>query len=658
MSPLPPTRERPVTAAPGDLPELPAGAAAQRSFARRWGRRLVIFFVIVFAVALGAVAALAFYAKHEIDDLVKADTAREVAAQKQLVAPLPGQPTNILLLGSDHRSGTAETDRRSDTLLLVRLDPKRKSISMLSFPRDTYVSIPGHGQAKINDAYALGGPALSVKTINELTGLDVNFVIDVDFKGFRGVVDAFGGIWVDVDQKYYVGPEADYMEIDIEPGYQLLDGRDALAFARHRHSDSDFHRIARQQLVLSGLKKQVAASSKVNSIPALFKVLKENTSIVAGGGNSVSARVIYDYMRLATSLSSKDVYQVEFEGGTDFVGEASVVTYDPAKLEAAVEAFLAPSAQAREATADQLVGKQEPAADADAPSSDEEGASEDEEPPTPAAPDPATVSVKVLNGSGTAGVAGAMSSQLASAGYRVDPNPSNADRSTYASTKVLYADDSAKPAAEALAARIPGASTGAKDASNPFSTQLLVIVGKTGTTVDGEGSNGEPIGVEDGPSGGEAAAGNAVPEKASAKVITDPQLAQSEFLEIRSNRLPILYPTVHEQSSSYQGGRFYQFGRGKQVYDNYRLVARMADGTSYWGIQGTSWGKPPILEDPTREVQRAGRTYRLYFNGTKLHMVAWRQGAGTYWVTNSVLDKLSNETMLAIADGVKPLPRV
>jgi LCP family protein required for cell wall assembly len=651
MSPLPPTRERPVTPATPGSPFAGMPVDAPGRPMRRWARRIGIVLIVAFAVMLGAVAAVAFYAKQEIDDLVTPKSAAMRKAQGELTAPLPGKPTNILLLGSDHRSGDAATDKRSDTLLLVRMDPKRKSISMLSFPRDTYVSIPGHGQSKINDAYALGGPALSVKTIKELTGLDVNFVIDVDFKGFRGVVDALGGIWVDVDQKYYVPPEASYMEIDIEPGYQQLDGRDALAFARHRHSDSDFHRIARQQLVLAGLKKQVAASSKTNSVPALFRVLKDNTDIAGGGGNNVPTRVIYDYMRLATSLSSKDVYQVEFKGGTDFVGEASVVTYDEAELEAAVDAFLAPSAEAREATADQLVGKAAPKAEATP-----DAAAQEPESTEPGTPDPSTVSVKVLNGSGVGGAAGRMADSLVSAGYKVDPSQANADTANYASTKVLYANDAAKPAAEAVAASISGATTGAKDESNPFSTQVLVIVGKTGTTFEGAGAGSEPIGIEDGPDGGRTAEGNAVPEKSAAKVLTDAELARDEFLEVRSKRFPILYPTVHEQSSSYEGAHAYQFARGRtnQVYDAYRLVGQTASG-DYWGLQGTSWPNPPILEGATREVTRNGRTYKLYFNGTKLHMVAWRQGTGTYWIANSVLDKLSNETMLAIADGVRPL---
>ncbi len=649
MSPLPPTRERPVTAQlpGGDLPGAPNPPTRAT---RRWLRRIGILLIIVVAVMLGAVAAVAFYAKQEIDDLVKADTAAEISTQKQLATPLPGRPTNILVIGSDHRVGDADSDKRSDTLLLVRLDPKAKTISMLSFPRDTYVEIPGHGSAKINDAYSLGGAALSTETIKNLTGLDVNFVVDVDFRGFRGVVDTFGGIWVDVDQKYYTPPEASYMEIDIEPGYQLLDGRDALAFARYRHGDSDFHRIARQQLVLAGLKKQVGESSKLNKVQSLFRVLKENTSIVAGGGNEVPAKVIYDYMRLATSLSSKDVYQIEFKGESDMVGEASVVVFNEDDLQASVNAFLSPSKTAREETADQLVGKAAPTAEA--PGGAPEPATETDA--EPAAPAPSTVSVKVLNGSGIGGAAGAMAGALASAGYQVDPNQSNADNANYASTKVLYANDAARPAADALAKRIPGASTGSKDASNAFSTQLLVIVGKTGTKL--EGGTAGPVGVDGGPTGGTTAEGNKVPEKGDAKVLTDAELAKDEFLEVTSRRFPILYPTVHEETSSYEGAYGYQFARGasRQVYDAYRLVGKTASG-DYWGLQGTSWANPPILEGATREVTRKGRTYKLYFNGTKLHMVAWRQGTGTYWVANSVLDKLSNETMLAIAEGVRPL---
>jgi LCP family protein required for cell wall assembly len=617
---------------------------------RRWIRRIAIVLVVLLAVALGAVAAVAFVAKQQIDDLVTAKTHEQKVTQRELAKPLPGKPTNILVLGSDHRTGEATTDRRSDTLLLVRLDPKGKTISMLSFPRDTYVDIPGHGQSKLNDAYSLGGPALSVKTIKQLTGLDINFVVDVDFKGFRGVVDAFGGIWADVDRRYFTPPEANYMEIDLQPGYQLLDGRDALAFARYRHEDvhGDFGRIARQQLVLAGLKKQIAESSKVNSIPRLARVLGHNTEIVAGGGDSVPVGVIYNYIRLATSLSSKDVYQVEFKGGTgEGPNHASIVTYDEDDLKASVEAFLHPSRQARDETADQLVGKQAPSAQA-------KGDSAQPADTTPVAkvPDPSTVSVKVLNGSGIGGAAGSMAGELQSAGYKVDPEKSNADNSNYASTKVFFNGDSARPAAEALASGIDGASVAAADGANSFTTQLLVVVGKTGTSFAGAGSADGTTGVD---TGGEVSPDNSVPEKAAAKVETDVQYGKDSMAGVAVKNLQVEFPTVREESSTFDDGvRSYQIVKGQSVYDAYRLVGKTSQG-DYWGVQGTSWKNPPILEGATREARRGTRTYQLFFTGTKLHMIAWREGNGTYWVSNSVLNMLSNETMLAIAQGVRVL---
>jgi hypothetical protein len=237
----------------------------------------------------------------------------------------------------------------------------------------------------------------------------------------------------------------------------------------------------------------------------------------------------------------------------------------------------------------------------------------------------------------------------------VDPAQSNADASTYASTKVFYANEQAIPAARALADGIEGATTGPKDSSNQFTTQLLVVVGDTGTTFASEGAD-DTIGTDEGPSGGSTYEGNVVPEKGSANVASDLESAREQFFEVNLKRLPVMIPAMREESSSYEEAYAYEFARGEKgsqtVYDAYRLVGKTANG-DYWGLQGMTWHDPPILEGPTREVVRKGRTYRLYFNGTKLHMIAWRQGPGTYWLANSVLNNLGNETMLAIAESTR-----
>ena len=621
----------------------PGGEPPKRT--RRWLRRLGVILLVLLAVVLGAVAAVAFLAKQEINDLVKAETPEQRATQSQLAKPLAGKPTNILVLGSDHRTGTGDDDRRSDTMLLVRLDPQNRSISMLSIPRDLYVNIPGHGQSKINDAYSLGGAELSVKTIKEVTGLDVNFTMDIDFKGFRGVVDTLGGIWVDVDRDYLIGENTGIAAIDVDAGYQRLYGKQALQYARYRHDGrSDFNRIARQQQVLAGLKKQLGAKGVASNIPGLFRVFRKNTTVLAGGGE-VPAGVLYNYLRLALALEAKDVYQIEYDGTTGTAGEQSIVEYEQGKMDAAVKAFLSPSAKAREASADQLVGKQP--ANAEPVVTDKSNAAA-----PPAVPDPATISVTVLNGSGVGGAAGGMASKLTGVGYKVDPKQSNADNSNYANTKIFYADNGSKPAAEALSASISGSSVQAKDVSNAFTTKLLVVVGRTGTDV--KAGSGSVVGADEGPSGGEENEANAVPIKAAARVTADAEYGRDDFSTVGKLAFPVLYPTVREQSSSYEEVRSYKIAKGeKGNYDAYRLVAQTGEG-DYWGLQGTNWPDPPILDSPTRETRVGNRNYKLFFNGTKLHVVAWREGTGTYWISNSVLNNLSNETMLAIANGVKP----
>lgn len=652
MSPLPPTRERPITGPHTDGPasrhDFLDGEPPRPGRGRRWAKRIAIIVVVILAMAAGALAAVTFVAKQELDEWVAPKNAAGRAAQKQLSKPIAGKPTNILVIGSDHREGDAADNKRSDTMMLVRLDPDRKTISILSFPRDLYVTIPGHGQAKINDSYTYGGPALTIQTIKEITGQDVNFSLEVDFDGFKGIVDTFDGIFVDVDRHYMVAEGSGHSAIDVQAGYQRLQGKDALAFARHRVSDSDFHRIARQQQVLASLKKQIAASGIRNNIPQLIRILKKNVTAVGGGGDGVPYGVLRDYIQLGLALDGKDVYQIEYEGIVGTAGEASIVEYEPEKMKSAVEAFLSPNAKAREATVDQLVGTKAPSAGADTTGADTAKEAD-------ATPAPADVTVTVRNGSGVGGVAGNMAGQLRNAGYQVSGEQTNADTQNYANTRVQYRAEAGKAAAQALAARIEGATAEQSTTSNRFDTQLLVIVGKTGTTLEG-GDGGDDDTSSDASTTAPQYAGNAVPEKAAAKVTTDAEYGRELFSQVDQSQLkfPLLYPTARPEGSTYDEVVQYSIVKGKSAYRNFRLVGETGVNGEYWGLQGTNWPDPPILDGATREVVRGGRTYKLYFNGTKLHMVSWRQGAGVYWVTNTILDKLSNETMLAVAASVKP----
>lgn len=647
MSPLPPTRERSSTVIrPDGLSSASAKTVSVPGHpgGRRWVKRILIGFAIVLAVAIGAAGAFVWIGTDQIQELVKPKSAATREAQTKLEAPLPGKPANVLVMGSDRRSGSASNDRRSDTLLLVRLDPQGKTISMLSFPRDTYVDIPGHGQSKINDAFSLGGPALTVETVKKLTGLDINFIAVVDFKGFREIVDTFGGVWIDVDRRYFNDNSSgggDYATIDIEPGYQLLGGRDALDFARYRHTDSDFHRIARQQQMLASLKKQAGKSDVVKNIPGLFGTLKRNTDMATGGNGTVPARVIIDYMRLALTLNPDAIKQVELECGIDMTAAgASIVVCNQDTIDAAVDAFLDPSDSAKQQAIANLTG--EKAAPTTAKS--------------PKAVPPKGLIVEVKNGNGVPGAATSAATELRKLGYTVRLQPGtagNADRQDYTNTQIQYSDPKWESAANILAESIPNAEVMALQDATATKAGILVIVGQE----DAIGSS-QPNGSS---TSSVAAPDSAkIPEKSTPKVTTDTEygLAEMQAMQAQSGiRMPLMYPTVRESSSTYPDApRAYKIQKGKSVYDAYRLVGRTA-GSDYWGLQGTMWPDPPILDDPSREITRGSRTYLLFFNGTRLHRVAWRENGAVYWVSNSVLDKLSNETMLAIAEGVKPVPK-
>ena len=158
-----------------------------------------------------------------------------------------GDPQTILFLGSDIRP-TDDTGR-SDTTLLVRVDPDRDSINLLSIPRDLKVTIPNHGIDKFNAAYSYGGPELTLRVVKQLTGLPVNHVVNINFTGFADAVNAIGCVFIDVDRRYYVPEGSEYSAIDppIEAGYQKLCGLKALQYVRYRLEDNDLVRAARQQ---------------------------------------------------------------------------------------------------------------------------------------------------------------------------------------------------------------------------------------------------------------------------------------------------------------------------------------------------------------------------------------------------------------------------
>lgn len=191
------------------------------------------------------------------------------------------QRVNFLLLGVDARPGeTGPT--RTDTMIVVSLDPATKSVAMLSIPRDLWVPIPGFGEDRINDAhffgdwkkYPGGGPALAKRTIQYNFGIPIDYYVTINFVGFRQVVDAVGGITVDVPKDIndpsYPDDTYGYLPLFIAKGVHHFNGDEALQYARTRHQDSDFGRMQRQQQVLKAIRDQALSLNIIPRLPALW----------------------------------------------------------------------------------------------------------------------------------------------------------------------------------------------------------------------------------------------------------------------------------------------------------------------------------------------------------------------------------------------------
>jgi LCP family protein required for cell wall assembly len=277
-----------------------------------WKRMLLGGFLIVFAAA-GATSVAAF---HEVDKIVnKLNLGPELRLKGDTLATTdPGKPQTLMILGSDRRPKNnvegASGGGRSDTIMLVRLDPDKKATAIMSLPRDLKVAIPGHGTDKINAAYELGGPQLTLDTVKQITGLAINHVINVHFNGFWRAVNAVGCVYVDVDRRYY-NDSAEYSYINVQPGYQRLCGTKALQYVRFRHEDTDIVRAARQQDFLRQAKQQITASTLFDNKDRLMTIFGRNTSTDA---RLRSRTEVLRLLKLTLFSATHPIQEISFRG--------------------------------------------------------------------------------------------------------------------------------------------------------------------------------------------------------------------------------------------------------------------------------------------------------------------------------------------------------
>ena len=603
----------------------------------RRGRSLVLqilgWSALVLCVLVGGTAAGAYLYLHESVAAVAPRSVEVRAAAKRLDVPLPGQPAIALVIGYDRRANEAKgTPSRSDTLMLARADPGDETISLLSFPRDLRVDVscPGQGtfRDKINAAYSNCGAQGTLETVRKLTGLPINYIITVNFRGFRQLVDKLGGVWMDVDRRYFNdhGGPTGYAKINLQPGYQRLTGLKALDFVRYRHTDSDIYRNARQQLFVRAFKDQVKSAFSLFKLPQVIKVVTSNVEVGQGGGKNVSAKTVLSYGVLAYSLPPGHVFQVRIEGLEGF----SDLTTSQENIDRAVREFTHPDVESpRKATAVALGEKVKRRA-----------------------PAPRDTTVTVLNGNGIEGSASTANYLLSQRGYRMvlPPNglPANAPSFDFFRTAVFFnpRTGNAKAAARKLANLFGSADVKKLTAPVRALANGAMVVAVVGQTFHGR------LG---------AAPVDQTPERQVAAVATGGSQA-ADLLSDWRRRIdyPLMVPTRIEQSSDLDSEkplRVYYIDPDRE-HKAIRLTYRLAGVNDYWGIQMTDWEDAPVLDGRSFVRRIGGRRYELYYNGPHLHMVVLRTDGASYWVVNTLLDRLSNETMIAIAKGLRPLAKV
>jgi LCP family protein required for cell wall assembly len=472
------------------------------------------FFICVFSAATVASAGLL-----EVDQLiriVKNESAPIPGIEGALDNVDPGKPQTILVLGSDRRFQDVKEKNpvRSDTLLLVRLDPARGVTAVMSIPRDLKVNIRtrrGTVTDKINAAYALGGPRLSVQTVSDLLHIPIHHVVNVNFGGFRRAVNRLKCVYVDVDRDYFNdnnppnGSQFDYATIDINPGYQKLCGQDSLDYVRYRHFDDDLVRAARQQSFLAAAKEQIGLGRIFGDRKELLRIFGRYTQTDIARQNTSA---ILRLMKLAFEASKNPIREVHFRGD---IGE-TYVTISPNNLQKTINEF--------------RTGR-------------------------------ASKGPRVTGGGGGGG--------------------SRASR-------------------RSARRRSPGLPRG---------------------------------------------------------VVTSRVEAENHVAEA-STQLP--FPMYYARARLSRGRYLYGKPRVYDLYDRahrryraYRIVVATGRQGQFYGIQGTNWRAPPILDNPAGTTRMRGRTYQLFTDGNRLALVAWRTPRAWYWVSNTLSRTLTNAQMLAIA---------
>jgi LCP family protein required for cell wall assembly len=492
--------------------------------------------VIVFATAGAVSASILLQVKQAVTIFVR--NSHPIPHIHNVLADVStGGPQTILVLGSDRRFKDIKdkVPARSDTMMLLRLDPGKGATSVLSVPRDLKVQIPtsrGYVTDKINAAYSMGGPALAVRTVTNLLHIPINHVVNVNFGGFQRAVNRLGCVYVDVDRRYYhsnlgLPASQQYSEINVPAGYQKLCGSQALAFVRYRHLDTDLVRAARQQDFLRQAKEQIGLGRLFGDRDQLLKIFGQYTET-----DISSSEAILRLLKLAFESAKNPIQEIHFPVIEQNTKQGDYLLTTPHDIHTIVDRFM---------------------------------------------------------------------NAHASSGPRSGAKPRPGDSSlTRRQTRESRKSAKSRKTTSPYTTRYPG-------------------------------------------------------------VFADPHPAEDQAIRVGAKAgFPVYYPTYAALGSEYMSDlktpRVYTIAdRSHHRYRAYRLVVQAPGFGQYYGVQGMTWMAPPILDNPSGHIRMRGRTYDLYYDGSRLRLIAWRTSAAVYWVSNTLLETLTNHQMYGIARSLRRL---
>ena len=565
---------------------------------KRWKR--IILWTVLSILGLIIVAALAgfLFVYHTLGEMSSNNLPVVQAAKEQLDIPNPDQPENILVMGEDDSSDQGN----SDTMMLMRVDPNAGFVSILSIPRDLEVDIPGHGEQKINAAYPIGGAPLAIQTVKKLTGEPIHHFVTMNFSGFEKAVDALGGVYVDVDQRYYNDNSnaswgKAYEPINLQPGYQRLNGHDALEFARYRHTDSDFVRIARQQAFITDAKSQLINWGNITKIPELADIFGSNTTSDIGAGDALSL------IKFALGVQKDHIFQQQFP-----IQEQSGSTYllvDSEKEKSVLKSFESP--------------------DLSPPQPAVPGANKSQ----PQFPSQQTLQTQVviLNGGAPSGSAAQVADLLKQKGLTNVTVGGDANN-TYEHNQVYY-DENSKAAADELSTLFQPADESSMPTGLSISSQVLIVLGSSYA-----GSLTQPQKPQ--------------PQASTLQFQDTPQTTPRWQQAASQSPFKLERPTSFPTSFQYDDFRSYQISTDDGPKPALKVVCEDQNGNP-WGIMETTFTDAPLLNQPSVQKRVNGKNYMFFYSDDKLKYLAWKDNGVLYWISNSLMSTLDESTMLQLA---------